>query len=314
MSSAPQQYKEAPRLISYEDFEECKPKIFYGDGGMIELATWFDAVESAFKSKPHLANHQVNFATSTFRDAARSWWDEQAQEIISSTTHFITWEVLKIMMVNEYCPRSVKQMLEREFRDLIMKGYEVGAYTTSFNELTTICPEMVTPEHLKVQRYIQGLIPQVKEAIAVFMPTTFENIQRLAALLTSQSMRQGPAVQATALPQKGKNKRKKWEKNGGKTRQTPPNGQTPTTVVSVTRKAYAGTLPKCLQCPYHHIGPCKEPSCNNCKEIGHTTRCCKLPLAQEPIKTANLGANLKGDGCRELGHFKKDCPKKRGPG
>ena len=68
-----------------------------------------------------------------------------------------------MMMLEEYCPKSVKHMLEQEFENLTLKGHEIEAYTTRFNELATLCPQMVTPENKMTERYIWGLTPKLKK-------------------------------------------------------------------------------------------------------------------------------------------------------
>ncbi|GJV33327.1 hypothetical protein Tco_1393727 [Tanacetum coccineum] len=36
------------------------------------------------------------------------------------------------------------------------------------------------------------------------------------------------------------------------------------------KKGYAGTLPLCNKCKFHHIGPCTA-KCGNCERVGHLT-------------------------------------------
>ena len=68
------------------------------------------------------------------------------------TANALTWEELKIMLLEEYCPRGEVQKLEQEFWNLTMKGSEIQAYTTRFTELAVLCPGMVSPEYKKVER------------------------------------------------------------------------------------------------------------------------------------------------------------------
>nr|GEW26090.1 reverse transcriptase domain-containing protein [Tanacetum cinerariifolium] len=44
------------------------------------------------------------------------------------------------------------------------------------------------------------------------------------------------------------------------------------------RKEYAGTLPLCNKCKFHHNGQCTI-KCANCKRVGHLTRDCRIPAA-----------------------------------
>ncbi|GKA77005.1 reverse transcriptase domain-containing protein [Tanacetum coccineum] len=64
---------------------------------------------------------------------------------------------------------------------------------------------------------------------------------------------------------------------------------------------YAGTLPLCNKCHYHHNGPCTA-KCANCKRVGHLTRDCKSPAA------ANNQITLTCFECGNQGHYRSDCP------
>ncbi|GJS33541.1 reverse transcriptase domain-containing protein [Tanacetum coccineum] len=70
------------------------------------------------------------------------------------------------------------------------------------------------------------------------------------------------------------------------------------------KKVYAGTLPLCNKCNYHHNGPCAA-KCANCKRVGHLTRDCKSPAA------ANNQRILTCFECGNQGHYRSDCPKLR---
>lgn len=45
------------------------------------------------------------------------------------SVYAITWEVLKIMIIEVHCPRDGIQKLEQELQDLTMKGTDIVAYS-----------------------------------------------------------------------------------------------------------------------------------------------------------------------------------------
>jgi hypothetical protein len=53
-----------------------------------------------------------------------------------------------------------------------MEGSEIKAYTTRFHNLAILCPQMVAPEHKRIERYIDGLVPQIQGMVTSSNQTT----------------------------------------------------------------------------------------------------------------------------------------------
>ncbi|KAL4555062.1 hypothetical protein LXL04_037673 [Taraxacum kok-saghyz] len=258
---------------------------------------------------------KVKYAPCTFMDSALTWWNRHVQVMGLPATNVLTWEELKVMLLEEYCPRSEVKKLEQEFWNLTMKGSEIQAYTTRFTELAMLCPGMVSPEYKKVERYIWGLAPHIQSWVTSASPATFESAKALAVPLTDEDIRQGAMVQRAETPKKENNKRKSWMKNkpnpppaSQKKQQTVTDFAATAPTNTVPQKSYSGTLPKCNRCNYHHTGAYGEMFCTNCKKKGHTARFCKSP-ASGPAQGSNAGASKACYGCGDVGHFKKHYPK-----
>ncbi|GJY93502.1 reverse transcriptase domain-containing protein [Tanacetum coccineum] len=75
------------------------------------------------------------------------------------------------------------------------------------------------------------------------------------------------------------------------------------------KKEYAGTLPLCNKCKFHHVGMCAE-RCNNCKWRGHQARDCRIsgPKAKPRPSMEKLKVEVTCYECGELGHYKRDRP------
>ncbi|GJU63865.1 reverse transcriptase domain-containing protein [Tanacetum coccineum] len=69
----------------------------------------------------------------------------------------------------------------------------------------------------------------------------------------------------------------------------------------INKKAYAGSLPLCNQCIFHHNGPCTV-KCGNCKKVGHITRNYRTPIAARDQRTLTCYE------CGSLGHYKSNYP------
>ncbi|GJX45963.1 reverse transcriptase domain-containing protein [Tanacetum coccineum] len=75
------------------------------------------------------------------------------------------------------------------------------------------------------------------------------------------------------------------------------------------KKLYAGKLPHCNRCKYHHTR-LYTAKCENCKRIGHQTKDCRS-LAAATNQRAPV-ANQRTFTCFECGkqrHYRSECPK-----
>ena len=89
-----------------------------------------------------------------------------------------------------------------------MKGFDITAYNTRFNELAVLCPDMVIPERKKIERYVWGLPIQTRNSVIAAQPGTFASAKRIAQQLTDSNLRSGTVTNNTDTPQEGNQKRK----------------------------------------------------------------------------------------------------------
>ncbi|GJS19049.1 putative reverse transcriptase domain-containing protein [Tanacetum coccineum] len=92
--------------------------------------------------------------------------------------------------------------------------------------------------------------------------------------------------QEDKVAENASNKRK-WEGNhNGSSSQQNKGHKVPRahTTWPINKKAYAGSLPLCNQCNFHHNGPCTV-KCGNCKKFGHITQNCRTPTAARNQRT-----------------------------
>ncbi|GJU66401.1 putative reverse transcriptase domain-containing protein [Tanacetum coccineum] len=75
----------------------------------------------------------------------------------------------------------------------------------------------------------------------------------------------------------------------------------------VEGRGYAGNLPKCNRCNFHHSGRC-PPKCQKCQRTGHQEKDCRVRV---PGAGVNPLQDMTCYGCGEKGHFKDKCPKGR---
>ncbi|GJY90184.1 hypothetical protein Tco_0505380 [Tanacetum coccineum] len=100
------------------------------------------------------------------------------------------------------------------------------------------------------------------------------------------------------------NKRKQ-DDNNNQAQQQPPKKQGVAiayTDGSGERNEYAGTLPLCNKCKFHHNGQCTV-KCANYKRVGHLTQDCRSPVATNNQRTTTYYE------CGNQGNYRSDYPK-----
>ena len=94
---------------------------------------------------------------------------------------------MKELLLAEYCPRGEMQKLEHKLWNLKMKGSDIVAHTSRFDDLALLCPGMVTPECKKIERFIWGLTQPTKGNVLAARPDTYDSAKCLARTLIDHS-------------------------------------------------------------------------------------------------------------------------------
>ncbi|GJZ69078.1 reverse transcriptase domain-containing protein [Tanacetum coccineum] len=156
--------------------------------------------------------------------------------------------------------------------------------------MTTVNQGMSVEE---IERVVAQRVANAIEAIAIYETKT--NMARKSMIQTEQ--------QEDKVAENASNKRK-WEgnHNGGSSQQNKGH-KVPRTHITwpINKKAYAGSLPLCNQCKFHHNGPCIV-KCGNCEKVGHITQNCRVPITPRKKRTLTCYE------CGSLGHYKSNCP------
>ncbi|GJW82483.1 RNA-directed DNA polymerase, eukaryota [Tanacetum coccineum] len=257
------------RKCTYPDFMKCQPQNFKGTEGVVELTQWFERMETVFRLSNCTVENQIKFATCTLLGSALTWWNSHVRTVGHDVAYAMTWTNLKKMMTEKYCPRGEIKKLEIE---------------------------MMFPKELdKIEKYIAGLPNMIHGSVMASKPKTMQEEIEFATKLMDEKI-------STLAERQAENKRKL--DNNNQAQQQPPKKQGVAiayTAGSGERKEYAGTLPLCNKCKFHHNGQCTV-KCANCKRVGHLTRDCRSPAA------TNNHRNLTCYECRNQGHYRSDCP------
>ncbi|GJV81620.1 hypothetical protein Tco_1517490 [Tanacetum coccineum] len=169
----------------------------------------------------------------------------------------------------------------------------------SRNQRTRTCYECGSLRHYKSEYLIvkfQNRVDMIHGRVMASKPKTMQDAIEFATKLMDKKI-------STLVERQAENKRKL--DNNNQAQQKPPKKQGVAiayTVGSGERKEYAGTLPLCNKCKFHHNGQCTV-KCANCKRVGHLTRDCRSPA------TTNNQRNLTCYECGNQGHYMSDCPR-----
>nr|GEX01213.1 reverse transcriptase domain-containing protein [Tanacetum cinerariifolium] len=118
------------RKCSYKEFMSCQPFNFKGSEGAIGLICWFECTELVFSCSNCIEDCKVKFTTGV---------------------------EFKKLLIKKYCPRTEIQKMEDEFYHLTVKGNDLKTYVRRFQELTTLCPTMVSNSEKLLEAFIGGL-------------------------------------------------------------------------------------------------------------------------------------------------------------
>ncbi|GJV28287.1 ribonuclease H-like domain-containing protein [Tanacetum coccineum] len=294
----------APEMhgCSYKTFTNGKPHSFNGTEGVVGLKRWFEKMEQVFEICKCAEDDKVKFAMCTFEGRALTWWNGNVQTLGLANANQIPWSNVKAMMTTEYCPATEIQRMEQELWTLTLKGDDIEAYNNRFHELVLMCPELVSTEKKKIEKYIRGFPEGIKGNVTSSKPATLHDAINMARELIEQG------VQAKALRIGDSNKRK-WEDQQGNNYHQQQNRRQEAAKVYVAAPAkgrgYAGNLPWCNRCKAHHQPGLCPPRCGKCHKLGHQEEECRTRI---PVAGGNSLQNVTCFGCGNHGHYRSDCP------
>ncbi|GKF17759.1 reverse transcriptase domain-containing protein [Tanacetum coccineum] len=182
----------ATKMGNYKEFISYQPFYFNGMEGGVGLIRWFERTESVFSRSRCAKENKVTFATDTLTDDALSWWNAYAQPMGIEQANQITWTELKRILTNKYYPLTEIRKMEEELYNLIVKGKDFKPYVRRFQELTTLCPNMVPSTEKLLEAFIGGLPRSIEGNVTASKPQTLEESINIDQRLMDQVTKHTP--------------------------------------------------------------------------------------------------------------------------
>ncbi|XP_021995909.1 uncharacterized protein LOC110893096 [Helianthus annuus] len=297
-------------VFSFKQFKACGPKEFTGEDGPTAMFRWFDSVEVTLRQSGCPDHLRTLNATGVFQVRALDWWTAERNKRGNDAAYELTWEELKAIMIDEFCPPHERQKLEDEFWGIKQKEGDNADCVADF--------------------------------VHASKPATIEETYLLAAEINDKRVKAGvwdkpvkslhqaiSSATDSATPNKKKNKRKnRSNKNCAITaapQQAVPALVAPVASAPPAKRPYTGPHPACPTCSYHHPVGVACRYCAHCQVYNHYTTQCRYgprqaptqavanqallpapqgqPAAQAPAANARVCYN-----CGDPNHFANRCP------
>ncbi|GKA89138.1 reverse transcriptase domain-containing protein [Tanacetum coccineum] len=176
---------------SYKEFLACNPKEYDGKGGAVFLTNWIEKIESVHDMSGCSIDQKVKYTAGSFVGKALTWWNSQIRTLSREVVVSMSWNDLKFMMIQEFCPSHEMQKLESELWNYAMVGASHAAYTDRFHELARLVPRLVTPDSRMIERYVYGLAQHIREMVTTMEPKTIQKAVQISGALTDEAVRNG---------------------------------------------------------------------------------------------------------------------------
>ncbi|KAI3735110.1 hypothetical protein L6452_14598 [Arctium lappa] len=248
----------AGKGCSFKEFDACKPPTYKGEYDPVIALRWVKGMELAFDTSKCAEEDKVVYALSMLKYETVMWWDVESGGQSSVVAKEMAWGEFVKRFKAQFCPLAVVKKLEEEFLSLEQKGMSVREYTTKFIEKSRFTGIYVPNEERRVERFIFGLISDIREFVSNKEPSTFQVAVNAAEMREKEKNRQAT--------ERGGDKRK-WE---GTVRDSKPFKSAKFDQRSVNKfdsKPYS-------KCNRRHKGECKidQEGCYKCGKIWHMAR------------------------------------------
>ncbi|KAI3775825.1 hypothetical protein L1987_45579 [Smallanthus sonchifolius] len=130
--------KKGKKGCPYKAFKDENPPKFEGTKDATVTHQWLREIEAVIKISECRDDQKVKYAAHSFVSEALCWWENLVIALGDKAIDRMTWEELKRLLIEEFCPDNEMDKLERDFLKLEVGGMTHREYTTKFNRMARL--------------------------------------------------------------------------------------------------------------------------------------------------------------------------------
>ncbi|XP_073277711.1 uncharacterized protein [Primulina huaijiensis] len=269
----------------YESLRRNRVPTFDGNPDPEVGQGWLKNIETQLQLLEVPNELKVTVVTPFLEEKAAKWWETISANMTEVGP--ITWQRFREAFLKQYYPSELRLKLLSEFENFTQTpDMSVVEYTSKFNSLGTYAPAIMADDILKMHRFKRGLNRRIQSALAVYQPTSFDDLMgaaiRAETDIKSREDENKNKRPLTGQSFQGKQPVKRSNQSSGPFKRTPSNS---TTTFS--------SIKPCPLCNYRHIGECRRNTgaCFNCGKMGHRIANCPEPLKKMTWSNTNATPN-----------------------
>jgi len=292
------------RQIKLPEFAKLVHEFMGDKADPMGAESWIIELEKAFDIGQVAEERKLSLAVFLLKKDGYNWWRRVSAGLVNPT-----WHEFRDLFFREYFPDATREQMTSDWLKLKQGGMTVDEYEAEFSRLLRFAGEGYQDnERMKVQKFQNGLNPEIRHEVKVFEVATLSAAIHKAKVVEKSKIDCGNqyAKKSSFLgkrPQssfysKSYGQGSGWQGKGKKSKYTKPIAQQ---ISKEEESKTEGVI--CRRCfGPHEVENCKwtPGACFSCGQVGHRSSECKNPILK-PVFCFH---------CGQRGHQKSQCKEK----